>query len=377
MIFRMLRFFADSSRKSFPLTIESHFQMLKTSSYSPGTLPSIIKAFYHLYTDSKTYHTTINWNSHPIIKSSINNMIPHLPNIENKYINSLIVSLGFMGIGPHPIWKQLEPLFLGGSYKEVEDFYVPYVITSFSVCKCQNPVLWQILNQKLIDNYLKTQTVSSTTAVLTYKSLMLARQGSPAVLNQLKTVIINNMHEIRYSSISGLLNAMSYNKQLDQDLAKPLIAKVMQDIDLIDASELSKILGNLSLLVYDRKVCELIESKLMKKVNDLSFKDLVACFSLYCQKRSLLLEFPKNLFAHYMNKRLVLKSKVENKDVIAVYDVKMLGSAIDMDIVMPDKFFLEIFEEIKKSKMNIGDSKTLQANYASVEKYKSFHKFKS
>lgn len=373
----MLRLYADMSRKSFPLTIESHLQILKTSKYSTDTMPNIIKVFYHLYIDTKTKYISTNWNANPIIKSSMDNMIPYLPTVEWRHINSLIVSLGFMGIGPHPIWTQLEPLFINGSYKELEDFYVPNIIASFSICKCQNPVLWNILNQKLIENYFKTQTLNLFTATLTYKSLMLVRQGTPAVINQLKSVIINNIHEIKYPAITMLLNAMSFNKQLDQDLAKPLIAKLMQDLEIIDAGELSKILGNLNLLVYDRKVCEQVESKIIKKIHDLSLKDIVACFSIYSQKRSHYLEFPKILFAHYMNKRTVFKSKQERLDSMAAYDVKMLGSAIEMNILMPDRFFCEVYEEIKKSKLKIGESKNMQGNYASIEKYNSFHKFRS
>lgn len=366
-----------TKQNTYPLVIESSFQLLKTSEYNKASIPSLVKVLYHLYTDSRTFNITMNWNSNKVILSTMDKMAPFIPSIEDRILNSLIISLGFMGIGQHPIWKPIETKFIASSHSILDRDYIPISVSAFSISKCENQALWDILLKRLSDEFLSNYHLSGSTASLVYKSLLYSGQGTQAIINKLKSFILSDINDIKQTSVSGILGALSYSKQVDYELTKPILNQLLLTLKDYDANELCRILGNLNLLLQDKKLCEKIENEIINRKDELSIKEIVSCFTIYSQKRVVSMEFPKRIFGHYVKYRNLMMRKVEGEDTMAAYDMRMLGCALEMSLDIPDAFFLQVLEFIKKSKIKIGSSKNLQANKKMIDNYILFHKFKA
>ena len=158
----------------FPVVIQSDIDAINSISVPPFNgekATQMIKTYFHLCCDLRFHKVITNWNVHPSITTSLSLLTPVLNKVDTKNLNSLIVSLTFMGVFENSIWKKLEEEFIKSGHTSLETPSIPMVMNGFSSSKCNEPKLWTLLIDKLNHDLETSSNINLGIILITYRVL--------------------------------------------------------------------------------------------------------------------------------------------------------------------------------------------------------------
>lgn len=374
MLSRIARLFSSS----FPVVIQSSLDMINSISVSPFNeekANQLIKTYFHLCFDIRSHRVIINWNSHPTIRTSISMLTPVINKVDSKNLNSLIVSLNFLGIDEISIWRKLEEQFVKTAHTSADISILPQLINGFNLSKSNNPMLWNILFDKIIQE-LPSSNCHLGIVLLTYKTLLLCQKGTKEVIKKLKERIIADINNVNFPMIAEILSAMSRYKSIDRELTSLFLYKILQNLDEFEPNYLCAIIVDLYILRENKETIKKLENKVIERLDGVNLKTMSNLICTY-RRPSMVKsgegkDFAKKIYQNYLIKRNLLKHDIEKKETLAHYDIRIFGTAIELGFNIPEQMIMVVYSEIKKLNLFMRPTDITYGMFNSIEKYVKF-----